>query len=421
MTLVGSLGPRRAAMLPRAVRSLASSSAAPAVKDSSTVAPSSSSNDVVKSLIDEWRHVVGSWSSEQLKTAQDILPNVSPELAFALYHRIMKEMEFSGNISPRNYGSCRTYVPLLQKWRDAYILQYRRRDRDAPDTYDAAIPHPNDVFQMLRTLQNIPGFEVTAVSISLVLSVVVATGTNRAEMPFVLQDLIIANARPDHRQTPHLVGQLMQAWAISGRPYREVSQRLDQLLQSVDRPNVVLFNTAIHFYTRNVEMAKTEALLEQMKKLNIPCNGSTTLNHLAHGYAQAGQLRAAYDALEVMVDLDETTEDNIAGCTIGILDVCRRRVRAARKKQHVSAELEYAEKIYCLIRTRIDGRSRSKTVHTHMSPLCYGSGITDFTVVADQILCMMVDLYGFLGDYNKAERAFLEIDKPDHIMYCTCQ
>jgi hypothetical protein len=32
----------------------------------------------------------------------------------------------------------------------------------------------------------------------------------------------------------------------------------------------------------------------------------------------------------------------------------------------------------------------------------------------------MVDLYGFFGDYDKAERAFLEIDKPDHIMYCTC-
>jgi pentatricopeptide repeat protein len=32
---------------------------------------------------------------------------------------------------------------------------------------------------------------------------------------------------------------------------------------------------------------------------------------------------------------------------------------------------------------------------------------------------MMVDLYGFVGDYDKAERTFFEIEKPDHIMYST--
>jgi pentatricopeptide repeat protein len=167
----------------------------------------------------------------------------------------------------------------------------------------------------------------------------------------------------------------MQAWAVSGRPYREVSQRLDQLLQSVDRPNLVLFNTVIHFYSRNVEMEKVEQMLAQMEKLDIPPNGSTTLNHLAHGYAQADQLRAAYDALEAMVNLDQTTEDQMTACAIDVLDACRRRVRAARQKRYVRADVEYAEKAYALLRTRVDGPSRSKC-KSRRSPFCR-SGVTD--------------------------------------------
>ena len=325
-------------------------------KDNDSIKDSFTTDGTARDLIDEWRHVVGSWTEHQLKTAQNTLPNLSPNLAFRLYHRIMKEMDFNCNITPSFYCTSRFYVPLLESWKKAYEAQHFRGG--SADDKDR-MPDPDEMFQMLQELSKIPSFRYEPVAVSIVLGAAISTHRNPAQTPFLAQDLVVANALPHHRNHPYIVCQLMKTWAVSGRGLQQVSQQIDRLLKTVPKPNLVVYNTAIHYYSRIAEMQRVEELFREMEQRGIQPDGAT-LNHLAHGYARSGHLRAAYDSLEQLVDMPSTTEDQMIACAVGVMDACRRRVRAARSKRDVGADLEYAERVQSLIRSRADGSARSK-------------------------------------------------------------
>lgn len=331
-----------------------------------TTAASSNSEDTEKSeeslareesareLVDEWRHVLGSWNEKQLNTAKDILPSLPPNLAFPLYHRIMKEMDFNCDVSPNFFCSTRFYIPLLESWKKGYETQFHEGETVV---YQPPIPDPNEVMKMLLELSKIPGFQYEPIGFSIVLGAAISTFPDRAQAPFMAQDLV-ATSPPLFRSHLYIVCQLMKTWAISGRNFRQVSEQIDRLMKTVPKPNLVLFNTAIHFYTRNAEMQRVEELVEQMKQHGIDYDAST-LSHLTHGYARAGQLRAAYDCLERTADFPNSTEDHVIACAVSLMDACRRRIRAPRYKQDIGAEIEYAEKVQELIRSRVDGAAKS--------------------------------------------------------------